>query len=180
MEQGLASKFGLRFGAYASAFTLLYGILGYLIGVQMYTQWWLGVLVWIVTIGILVAGVIQARKQTTADNGFSFKTAFSTFIFAALVSMVVGVAFNILLFHVIDPAFATEVEEAIIDLSVGMMEKFGAPQASIDEAVDQMLTESQFSIKNQLLGLPKGLIFYAIVGLIVAAATKRKPTFFNE
>lgn len=180
MEQGLASKFGLKFGAYAGAFTLLYGIAGYLIGVEIYTKWWLGILIWVVTIGILVAGVLQARKQTTLENGFSFKTAFSTFIIASLIAMIVGVAFNILLFHVIDPEFAVQVEEAILDLSVGMMEKFGAPQASIDEAVDQMLNDSQFSIKNQLLGLPKGLIFYAIVGLIVAAATKRKPAFFNE
>jgi len=180
MEEGLASKYGLKFGGYAAAFTVTYGILGYLIGVEMYAQGWLGILVAAITIGILVVGVLQARKETTLENGFSFKTSFSTFIIASLVPIVAGIAFNILLFHVIDPDFATLVEEALIKSTVGTMEKFGVPQASIDETVDEMLQESRFSIKNQLMGLPMGLIFYAIVGLIVAAATKRKPSFFNE
>jgi divalent metal cation (Fe/Co/Zn/Cd) transporter len=179
MEQGLASKFGLRFGLYAGAFTLLYGTLGYIIGVKMYTEWWVGIIVWLVTIGILVAGVIQARKQTSKENGFSFKLAFSTFFIAALIAVVAGVLFNILLFHVIDPEFAIVVEEATLDVAIGMMEKFGTPQDVIDEEVDKMLDQNLFSIKNQILGLPKALIFYAIVGLIVAASTKRKPDLFN-
>ena len=48
-------------------------------------------------------------------------------------------------------------QEKIVESQLAMMERFGAPQASIDEAVKQMEAQgSFFSISNSLksIGLP--------------------------
>ena len=55
-----------------------------------------------------------------------------------------------------------------------MMERFGAPQASIDEAMEQIQKEeSFFSLGNTIKSIAYQLVGFSIIGLIVAAATKK-------
>ncbi len=56
-----------------------------------------------------------------------------------------------------------------------MMENFGAPQESIDLAREQMEAEENFfSISNTFKSIAYQLLGFSLIGLIVAAVTKKK------
>jgi hypothetical protein len=178
MAQNVAFQYGMRFGIASGLFGLVYGVLGYLLGTSFFTNWWLGLIVLAISVGICVFGVFQLRRRFySADSGFSFKTGFTTYFYAGGVSLLIGVMFNLLLFNVIDPDFSTEVQDAMIDMSISFMERMGAPENVIEESVDKMLETNRFSIGNQLRSIPSGLLLHALFGLIVALITRRKPSF---
>ena len=54
------------------------------------------------------------------------------------------------------------------------MERFGAPQTEIDKTIDVMSEDNSLSVINQLKGIAYQLLFYAVIGLIVAAFMKKK------
>lgn len=55
-----------------------------------------------------------------------------------------------------------------------MMQKFGAPQSEIDKAIVAMEEDNQFSMMNYIKGWFGFLVFYAVVGLIVALIFREK------
>jgi hypothetical protein len=172
---------GLQYGGIVGLVSVLYGVFGYINGPQSFTNWWVGILLWVFVITTLIIGVVQSRKKYSDSTGaFAFKSAFTVFVVGSLVATCMGVIFNILLFNFIDPGFKEEVADAIYEMTISMMERFGAPDDAIDEALAKADENDQFSIKNQLLSIPKAITFYAIVGLIVAAATKRKGRLFEN
>ena len=79
-----------------------------------------------------------------------------------------------ILFNVIDPQAAETLTELTIESTRKMMEGFGAPEAQINETLQQMQDENQFSILNQLKGYGFQLILYALIGLIVALIFREK------
>jgi hypothetical protein len=59
-------------------------------------------------------------------------------------------------------------------MQIGMMEKFGAKQADINEAITKIKESSQFSVKGQLFGIFQSMIGAIIFGLILSAIFKSK------
>ena len=57
-----------------------------------------------------------------------------------------------------------------------MMEGFGAPESEIDKAIAKMESENQFSLSNQIMGLAITLIFYSVIGLLLALIFREKDT----
>jgi hypothetical protein len=55
-----------------------------------------------------------------------------------------------------------------------MMEGFGSPQSAIDEQIATLRETNQFGVVAQLKGIAWQLLFYSIIGLIVAAIMKKK------
>jgi hypothetical protein len=53
------------------------------------------------------------------------------------------------------------------------MESFNIPNEGIAEAVEKIESQDQFSIGNIIKGLAGYLVFFSIIGLIVAAAMKK-------
>ena len=58
--------------------------------------------------------------------------------------------------------------------TVEMMENFGSPQEAIDQQIAVLEETDQFSAVGQLKGIAWQLLFYSIIGLIVAAIIKKK------
>ena len=54
------------------------------------------------------------------------------------------------------------------------MAKFGSTQEQIDLTIAGMEQENQFSLKNQAIGLATNIVFYSIIGLIVALVFRQK------
>jgi len=81
------------------------------------------------------------------------------------------------LYNVIDPELPQKLTEASLENTREMMTSFGAPEESIDQAVEQARasTEKQFTLTGQLISLVSIFFFSAIMALISAILVKKNP-----
>ena len=97
-----------------------------------------------------------------------------TWVFAALI----GGIFNIV-FEVIDPEFTEFAKDSSIEMAESMMERFGAPESAIEDALikmeDQDFSAKGTFFKNLINSLIAGTIFSAIIALIFHLMYKRRP-----
>ncbi|HEX8270271.1 MAG TPA: DUF4199 domain-containing protein [Flavobacterium sp.] len=166
---------GITYGIVLGIFSMLVTTLIYVIDLSLFTSMWVGIVSLII---FLIIGIILLIKTKKDFNGIiSFKEAFTTFFLAAAIGSTISVLYNILLFNVIDPEAKTIVNDMMIKYSVDMMEKFGAPASSINEAVAEMRKVDNYSPFSLLKGLMFSLVFSAILGLILALIFKSKPAY---
>lgn len=178
MEQ--AKKIGIRYGLILGCFPILVTLLAYLAFPSILGNYWVGSLVIIANIVFLLLSVIYAKR---ALGGYlSFKEAFTAFMFTWIISAAMGAVFNILLFKVIDPAFAETVKEISIEASVDMMETFGMSDEQMEQAIEQAEAgvEKQYSYAGMLMGFLYSTVFGAILGLITAAVFQKKRPLYEE
>ena len=163
-----ASKFGLISAAIIVGYTLV----AYLVDMTLFTNTWLGALRFVVLIVLLVMAVNASKKLM--GGYISFAQAFTASFITALIGSLVSTAFTIILFDVIDKEAATQITELAIESSIEMMESLGAADTeAIDKMVEELRSNNQYSAINQAKGFFYGLIFYAVISLIVAAFTKK-------
>ena len=164
----------------SAAIVIVYTVIGYVMGdPSLFTTWWLGILIAVAGIVITVLG---ANKFKASQGGFmSFKDAFMVSFLILFVAGLISTLFNMLMFNVIDPEFAEQLNQAILENTINAIEKFGAPEATITEQIYKMEAQGgQFSFGNQVKSFGMGLIFYAIIALIIAAFTKKKAPEFMD
>lgn len=168
-----------RFGLIIASVGIFYTLMAYLVNLELLVNTFAGIGIWAVNMILLIVAVSQVKK---AFGGYlTFKEGFSTFVLTYIISALVSAVFGILLFSVIDPEAAERVQELIIETTVNMMERFGAPEDSITEQVEALESTNQFSVVNQVKGFFTGIVLYAVIGLIVAAIMKKnKPEFIDQ
>ncbi|WP_333599964.1 DUF4199 domain-containing protein [Flavobacterium sp.] len=168
----IIKKNGITFGVVTGLVSVLITTLIYTIDLKLFTSWWVGVLNIAIYIAIGVYLLIKTKKEI---NGlFSFKDAFTTYFISAVIAILIGVAFNIVLFNFIDPAAKDTIKELTIKFAVEMMQKFNAPTEAINQAIKDMQANDQFSIGQLLKGSIFSIAFSAVFGLILAAIFKTK------
>ncbi|MFD0975214.1 DUF4199 domain-containing protein [Salinimicrobium gaetbulicola] len=172
MEKSIKST-GTSFGIYLGVFLILITTLAYSFDLSLFTKWWFGIFSFVILLVISIIGVRKAKKIYSGPY-FSFKNAFTTYFLIILVGTLLATLFSILLFSFVDTEAAQTVTELTIETSREMMEKFGAPEASINEALAELENDNQFSVLNQLKKFVFGLGFYLIIGLIIALIFKEK------
>ena len=121
---------------------------------------------------------MQYRELT--GGYLSFKKAYIYSFLAFVVAGILGLVFNIFLFHVIDPDLPEMISDAIVEQTVEMMEGFGANQEVIDQAIEDADTAASFTLIGQIKSFGMVLIFYALMSLISGAIIKRKEPKFSE
>lgn len=170
-----ASRYGLIIAAIGIAYTLI----AYLVDLKLLVNTFAGIGLWLVNLILLIVAVSMVKKS---GGGFiSFKEAFSTFVLTYVISALISSVFSILLFSVIDPQAAERLQELIIETTVNMMERFGAPESQIEEQLANMEGSTQFSVGSQVRGFFTGIVIYAVIGLIVAAIMKKnKPEYIDQ
>lgn len=169
-----AIKWGLILGILSALITFLF----YLAGPGSFANMWMGLIVFVFNVTVWV--VLGVRYRKANGNVLEFKNAFTLLSIIILVSMAISTLFSILLFNVIDPAFADQVQEAIINSTVSMMEKFGAPEEEIDKTIEKLQESgNNFSASAMIRGFAWNILFSGIIALIIAAIIKRKPLIFD-
>lgn len=151
----------------------------YLIGPDSFASFTFLMIMFAVNTGLIVYIGIRYRKMN--DNVLIFKDAFNVVFMTMLISTGISVLGQIVLFHVIDPELPKQIQEIMLQKTIGFMEKFGVPQEEIDKAVDDMNNRmDEYSVINML----KGFLWYSVIGavmaLIIAAIIKKNPDPFTE
>lgn len=159
-------------GTYLGLFLIACTVIAYSINLELFLKPWFGIVLFFFVLGFGIYSTMGYKKQL---NGFiSFKQGFSSFILPIIIGMLLSSVVSFLLFNFIDTEAATFLKEKTIEMTVNMMEGFGAPEASINEAVTKLENQNQFGIAGILKSLAFQIVFYAVVGLIVALSFKKK------
>ncbi|MFB9052910.1 DUF4199 domain-containing protein [Formosa undariae] len=170
MENSLKSMAATN-GIYLAILLSAITIIAYVVDLEILTSMWVSAGIFII---IIVFGIISTAKAKSLQSGFiSFKEAFTAYFTTVVIGVIISTIVSIIIFNFIDPDAADFLKQQIIEKSTGMMESFGAPQEQIDLAIAEMQKQNQFEIGNQLKSLAFSIIFYCIVGLIIAFAMKK-------
>ena len=158
-------------GLYLGAILSFVSVLIYAVNLDLFTEWWLGIILFVV---VVVYGVISAVKSRTILNGFiSFKQAFTSYFITVAIGTLIATVVGIAIFTYIDPEAATYLNEQILLVTKQTMERFGMPQEAMEAALEEAATKDNFSLGMQSQAFVFRLAFYAVVGLIVALIVKK-------
>lgn len=170
MNQSL-KKTSTNYGLYLGLLLIIITVLIYVIKVELFVAWWLGLLLILLIIGFGIAAAIKSKKLM---GGFiSFKEAFTSYFITVAIGTFLSTLVGILIFTVVDPQAADYVDEQIIEMTAKTMEDWGAPQDSIDQTIAKMEDTDNFSIGAQLQAYVIRLVILCVLGLIVAVAVKK-------
>lgn len=170
MEQSL-KKTSSNYGLYLGLLLVIITVLIYVIKVELFTAWWLGILLIILIIAFGIAAALKSKKIL---GGFiSFKEAFTSYFITIAIGTFLSTLAGIVIFNIVDPEAAQYVNEKIIDMTAETMENWGAPQDSIEQAIAKMEETDNFSIMAQLQSYVIRLVILCVLGLIVAVAVKK-------
>ncbi|WP_323787976.1 DUF4199 domain-containing protein [Psychroserpens sp.] len=170
MEKSLKS-ISLNQGIILGIVLTLVTVLIYAFSIDLFTEWWLGILLFLI---ILVFGIIAAVKSRKALGGFmTFKEAFTSYFITVAVGTLISTIVGIVIFAFVDPDSAQYLNEKIIEMTMQTMESFGAPQDSINEAIAGMEGKNNFSAAMQMQSYVIRLLILAIIGLIVGVSLKK-------
>ena len=105
----------------------------YLVDIGLMVKWWYGLLTLTISMGLLIFLGINYRNLI---GGFiSYKNALKFSFLVFLISYVMGIVFQILLYNIIDPSLPEVIKQLTIETTVEMMESFGTPPEAIDAAI---------------------------------------------
>ncbi|MFI1771577.1 DUF4199 domain-containing protein [Thalassobellus citreus] len=171
MEKSLKSiaiNYGLYLGVGLSLFTLI----GYTINLSLLVNYW--VMLLILPLAVIISGIVATAKIKAHFNGFlSFKEAFSSFFITVATGIIISTLVSIIIFNFIDPDAAIEIKNILISNTEDLMRSMNAPVEAIAESVSQIEKQDTFAFGTQLKSLAQSIIFFAIIGLLVAAAMKK-------
>jgi hypothetical protein len=170
MEQStksIATNYGLYLGGLLGAIT----VLGYAAYLELFTQWWFTLFIFIT---VIIFGVISVSSSKKAQNGvISFKECFTSWLITVALGVGISALITFMIFGIIDPEAAETLKQSAIEASINMMEGFGTSADVIAEAVDKMEQQDNFSIATTLMNTAVYIVILSVVGLIVSLIMKR-------
>jgi hypothetical protein len=170
-------KNSVTYGIIVGVLAILVYTVMYVIDVKLFANIWIGVGLGILNI---VIGIIAVAKAKKALAGFiSFKDAFTVFFLAMAIGALIGTIYLAILLNVIDPAAQTIILDEYVTMTVNWMQQAGSKPAEIKKTIEDMKASDPFGPVTMALSYVKGLLFYIIIGLIVAAAMKKNNEAYN-
>ena len=164
----------INYGLYLGGGLALITILCYALKIELLVNLWLVLL--ILPVIMIIVGAISIVKSRSMQAGFiSFKEAFSSYFITVAIAIIINTVIGYILFNFIDPDAAIQLKQLAIEKTESMMRGMGAPLDDIAKQVEAIENEDSTSIVAQLKSMAQSLIFFAVIGLIVALIMKRNP-----
>lgn len=172
MEKSFKSS-AINYGVYLGLLLSSFTILAYVIKIELLVNFWIMLL--ILPLVAIVFGVVSSSKTKKLLGGFmNFKEAFSSYFITVAIGVILSSLVSIIIFGFVDPDAAITLQEIALEKTRAFMERMGAPESEIDKAMAQAAKEDAMSLGSQILNIAKGLVFYAVIGLIVALVMRKK------
>ena len=171
MEKSFKSS-AKDYGMYLGLALTLWTVIAYVIDLELMVNLWLNLLV--LPVVIIGFGVVSTAKSKQILGGFlSFKEAFTSYFITIALGIGISFAVSIILFNYIDTEAAITIKEIAVEKTIAMMEGFNTPPDQIAKQVEAMENNDLFSFKSQIFQIAQSLVFFTIIGLIVAAIMKK-------
>ena len=171
MNQTIKSK-GINFGLIFGLALILPVLYAYAINLNYFVSFWaLGVLV--LTFFVHGFWVIGSLKK--AQGGYAtFKEAFSVFFISNAIGLLISTLLTLLIFTVIDPELQVTVKELTISTTTEFMQDMGANNEQIDQTINGIREQENYSIGAQIKGYFATLVVFSILGLLISLILKKK------
>ncbi len=157
-------------GAAAGVIVVVLKLVAYLLGIEAMTSGWVsfGQLVLVIS-GMVLACTMERKAH---PNSFPFGHAFLTSLSAAAVATLLGLFMDLILGSVIDPDLSSK----MMAYTMEELESSGIFSVLSKEQVEAMLADAEWAMRpaGQALSWSLGLLFWAVISLIVGAIMKRK------
>src|SRR5690349_21677413 len=126
----------IKFGGILAAISIVCVLLIYAVDYTIMAGFTFILIVLVIGIGFTIYSGVNYRNSI---GGFiPYSKAYLHGFMVLAISGLVSTLFNILLYKVIDPDLSANLTDAIIANTEATMAKFGAPQESIDQALEKM------------------------------------------
>ncbi|MGK0364900.1 MAG: hypothetical protein ACI85O_001960 [Saprospiraceae bacterium] len=166
----------LRYGLIGGAASVITGLIMHITGISDGSS--LGMLASTIISGVIGLGIFigfqiaAVRKHRDEELGgyISFGRAFLVCLIVAFTISVISIIWNYVYMNFIDPDFMSRV----IDNTIEFMEKMELSDDIIEQAIEDVKAGVDNSVMGQLKSLGGSTIFSSIIGLIVAASTKKE------
>ena len=176
-------KLPVRYGLIGGFVMCLISILTYMFYRQLFGSFTSQMLFGLVTMGIMIFIPVWGAVTYKREHGgvIDFKTA----LVVAFTIYAITVACSSVLSYVIpnylDTDYPNELLELVQNTTRESMEKFNAPQESIDKAIEGMTVDKfKPSAVQALKGFGINLIVGLVLGLLIAVFVSRKPKNYNQ
>lgn len=169
----IVKKNAVKYGIIIGLIMVLINVGMYVIDMNLFGKWWIGILNMILAVGIGIYAMVLTKKEL--NNNYSFKDAFSTYFFYAVIGIAISVIFQIILFNYVDPAAQETLKEVQIKTTVEMLQKFNTPTNAIKEAIKNIEESNQYAPLEQLKGMFIAFAVSGIFAAILGAIFKSKP-----
>ena len=172
MENQLIKSKGINFGLGYGLYLILLTLYAYVIDLNFFASFWfLGLFIF----GFFINGLWVIGSLKKAQEGLvTFKEAFTVFFISNALALLLSTIITILIFIVIDPELQTTVKELTITKTTEIMENLGAPTDAIDQTIESLRKEDNFSLIAQVKGYFSTLAISSIMGLLLALILKKK------
>lgn len=162
-----AAKWGAILGLISIIITLAF----YLIDVTLMVHWSVGLISFIVSLGVLI---YSGREYRSKSGGYlAFGKAFLHSFVVLVVASFIGSVFNYLLFNVIDPGLADVLVKQQMDATMQMMESLGGNAEMMDNMEEGI--RKGYTLQGQAMGFLWMILLSAIGSLIIGAINKKNP-----
>jgi hypothetical protein len=173
MEQTSQANFNkfaipMRMGLIIALFKVILSTIGY----KFYAgSWGMSVMFMVIGLAIGIILFIQTGKMQRKEMGgyIDIKQAFQAIFVAALIAVILSVVYDYIYMKFLDPGMSERIREA----TMATMEKWGAPQESIDQFEKSMDAQESLKLSKQFMGLLTAIIFNGILSFICAAVVKK-------
>jgi hypothetical protein len=161
---------------------LIYGIISfgtYFMGLEAMVSIWTIV----ISLGIGIGAPVYygVRWKQFKGGVLDFKQAFAVIFLVYALSSLISTIFSYTLNTIIDPELPEALYQESLKFTVQIMESVGAPEAQIDEALDQIRAEKEvYGLSAELKHYFSGLIFGAVIAVIGGAIIKKSPDVFEQ
>lgn len=173
----IIKKTGINFGLIFGFILALITLYAFVIDSSIFGNMWIMLIPFAI---VIILGLLAIGTAKKAMDGFiSFKEGFTTFFIMIALGTLIATIVNILIFNIVAPEFKETVKEIQITKTTEMMESFNVPYEQIDEAIEKLKEDDQFSIPKQMLSYVMGLAIYSIFGLLLALILKRNNPEFE-
>ncbi|MFN3528478.1 MAG: DUF4199 domain-containing protein [Bacteroidia bacterium] len=178
-SQSIFEKPMMKWGLFLGGVNVAYILVFYLIDVSLLISFWNTLISLVLLVTFMVLGCRDAREQN--QGSLPYGSAVLTALVIGVVSTIVGVLFNSLLYNVIDPSLPETMKALSIEKTAGMLERFGASEESIEQALENMdQREFKQDFRSSVTAVLIASVFSGLIALIVGAFMKRNPPLFEE
>jgi len=167
-------KNSINIGIILGVIWILCHVIMYSIDLKYFINFWLGL--GLIFFGVIIAIVAVVKSKVLKGGFMTFRQAFTAFFITVALAFAIQVAFDSILFNLIDPAAKEIVKEHYIDFNISMGQRAQLPAEKIKEQVEVIKNSNMYGFANLAQQYVFIMLLYTIIGLIVAAAFKKTPT----
>ena len=147
----------------------------YIVNMNLLAEWWVGTLAMGIFVVVMCTGSVATRKER--GGNMTFGQAYGASMVVALTAQFASAVLTLLLYHLIAPELPGVLEELTMAKTREMMEGFGMSGKMLDAQMKEIASSMKeaYTVGGMLKNSSMAMVMWALVGLVVAAVTKRVP-----